>query len=382
VARRPWAAAPEPEDDAPVSLLSLRAPRRPGLAALAALAFLAACDGEEAETPAEVRPVRVTVVEETSGGRRVALAGTIESQTLVNLAFRIGGRMTERLVDVGDAVAAGQLVARLDPTDEENALRAAQASLVAAEGQLSEARLDYDRQRQLYERQIAARVAFERAEQVYVTRRSAADAAAAQRGIAQRRLEDTELYADAPGVIVEVAAEPGEVVQAGRTIVQKSADDGLDAVFDVAAAVLEASPPDPEVTVALTLRPEIRAAGRVREIAPRADPVTGTFRVRVGLIDPPAEMRLGSAVTGEATFGGASGVELPASALTSAEGAPAVWVVDPASNTVSLRPIEVAAFNPASVSVADGLALGEIVVTAGVQALRPGQEVRLLGGGA
>ncbi len=175
----------------------------------------------------------------------MSLAGTVESQVLVNLAFRIGGRLTERLVDVGDTVEPGQLLARLDPTDEENGLRAAEASLVAAEGQLCEARIDYDRQRQLYERQIAARVAFERAEQLFITRQSAVDAAAAQVGIARRRLADTELYADAAGVITAVGAEPGEVVQAGRMIVEKSQDGGLDAVFDVAAGVLGREPARP-----------------------------------------------------------------------------------------------------------------------------------------
>jgi multidrug efflux pump subunit AcrA (membrane-fusion protein) len=117
----------------------------------------------------------------------------------------------------------------------------------------------------------------------------------------------------------------------------------------------------------------------VREVSPRADPATGTFRVRVGLIDPPAAMRLGSTVTGRTTFGGATGIEVPASALTGAQDAPAVWVVDPATNTVALRPIGVERFGPASVAVSDGLSVGDIVVTAGVQALRPGQEVRLLG---
>jgi RND family efflux transporter MFP subunit len=354
--------------------------RRGGLVALAAL-ILVACDAEEEPAPPEIRPVRVVTVEETSGSRTVSLAGVVESQTLVNLGFRIPGRMIERLVDVGDTVEAGQVVARLDPTDEQNALRAAEASLVAANGQLSEARIDYDRQRQLYERRIAARVAFERAEQLFITRQSAADAAAAQVGIARRRLEDTVLVADAPGVITEVGAEPGEVVQAGRMIVQKSKEDGLDAVFDVAAAILEASSPDPEVTVALSLTPGVTAMGRVREVSPRADPVTGTFRVRVGLIDPPAEMRLGSTVTGRTTFGGAGGIELPATALTGTEGAPAVWVIDPATMTVALRPIGVSRFTPASVSVSEGLAVGEMVVTAGVQALRPGQQVRLAGGG-
>jgi RND family efflux transporter MFP subunit len=341
---------------------------------------LAACDAEEETALAEVRPVRVVTVEERAGGSVVSLAGTVESQIQVDLAFRIGGRMVERLVRVGDTVEAGQVIARLDPTDEENALRGAEASLIAANGQLSEARINYDRQRHLYERQIAARVAFERAEQVFISTQAAADAAQAQVGIASRRVDDTVLLADAPGTVTAVGAEPGEVVQPGRMIVQLARDDGMDAVFDVSAAVMEASPPDPEVEVSLSLSPGVTAQGRVREVSPRADPVTGTFRVRVGLIEPPVEMRLGSTVVGRVHFGGEAGIELPASALTSAEGQPAVWVVDPATNTVALRPIGVARFAPTAVVVSDGLELGEIVVTAGVQALRPGQEVRLPGG--
>jgi RND family efflux transporter MFP subunit len=350
---------------------------------LGLLLLLPGCDGEdEAAAPAEIRPVRAIVAEESPGGRTVSLGGTVESQVEVALAFRIAGRLADRPVNVGDALSPGQLVARVDPTDEENALRATEASLAAAEGQLSEARINYDRQRQLYDRQFAARAAFERAEQVLITAQAAADAAAAQRGIALQRLSDTELYADAPGVVIAVGAEPGEVVQAGRMIVQAARDSGLDAVFDVAAEVLEASPPDPAVTVRLTLSPGVTAEGRVREVSPRADPATGTFRVRVGLIDPPEAMRLGSAVTGVVRFGGEPGIVLPASALTRADGSPAVWVVDPAAMTVALRPVSVSAFEPATVTLADGINVGELVVTAGVQALRPGQQVRLPGDAA
>jgi len=347
--------------------------------ALGALVALAACDDEEVAAPPEIRPVRVVEVTESTAADTVQVAGTIESQTTVNLGFRIPGRMLERLADVGDTLEPGLVVARLDPTDEENGLRAAEANLVAANGQLSEARINYDRQRQLYERQIAARAAFERAEQVMITTQAAADAAEAQVGVARRRLSDTELVADAGGVVTEVGAEPGEVVAAGRMVLQVSRDDGLDAVFDIAAPVMEASPPDPEITVSLTLRPDVTAQGRVREISPRADPATGTFRVRVGLIDPPEAMRLGSAITGRAHFGGAGGITLPASALTSDQGEPAVWVVDPATRTVALRRIGVVGYDPGGVRVSDGLELGELVVTAGVQALRPGQEVRLPG---
>ena len=340
---------------------------------------LAGCDSEE-EDAAEstVRPVRTVVVEAAPGGTVVTLAGTVEAVETVNLGFLHGGRMIERLVGVGDTIAPGQVIARLDTSNEENTLRSAEANLAAAEGQLAEARINFERQRTLYERQIAARAAFERAEQVYATATAAADAAQAQVAIARRRLDETVLLADASGVVTAVGAEPGEVVAAGRMIVQVSRDNGLDAVLDVPADLLETSPPDPEITVSLSLNSAVSAEGRVREISPQADPVTGTFQVRVGLIDPPVGLRLGSAVAARAFFGTDGGIQLPASALTQIEGEPAVWVVDPETSTVALRTIGVGGFTPSSVHVTGGLEIGEIVVTAGVQALRPGQEVRLL----
>ena len=118
--------------------------------------------------------------------------------------------------------------------------------------------------------------------------------------------------------------------------------------------------------------------GRVREIAPQADPVTRTFAVRVGLSDVPDTMRLGATVTGRLELDRGPVIEIPASALTRANDRPAVWVVDPATRTVALRPIDVMRFSPSTVAVSDGLKPSEIVVTAGVQALHPGQKVRLL----
>ena len=117
--------------------------------------------------------------------------------------------------------------------------------------------------------------------------------------------------------------------------------------------------------------------GKVREVSPRADPVTGTFAVRVRLVDPPPAMRLGSTVTGRMTLDAAPAIEIPAAALVRSNGKTAVWIVDPAAKTVSLREIGVGASDASAVQVASGLAAGDIVVTAGVQALRPGQKVRL-----
>jgi RND family efflux transporter MFP subunit len=343
---------------------------------------LAGCIEEEAPPDVvEARPVRTITVAEQLAGEVVTVAGTVESQVQADLGFRIGGRVTERLVSVGDVVSAGQALARLDPADEENGLRAAEANLAAAEAQLTEAESNFQRQRQLFDRGFLAQAGLERAEAARNTALSAADAARAQFGIAKRRLNDTELLADAPGTVVAIGAEPGEVVTPGRMVVQIARDQGLDAVIDVPAGIIGAEPNlNAEITVALSQNPAVTSRGRIREVAPRADATTGTFRVRIGLIDPPADLRLGSAITATTTLDPVGSIEIPASALTSAEGAPAVWVVDPATATVALRPITVDRFTPASVVVLDGLAPGDVVVTAGVQALRPGQQVRLAGG--
>jgi RND family efflux transporter MFP subunit len=365
-----------------IAMLPVRPAVRGLLLAIGLTSALAACQEEKAEETPELRPVRTVVVEESTAGQTITLSGTVESQVQVDLAFRIGGRLMERVVGVGDTVEPGQVIARLDPADEENALRGAQAGLTAAAAQLSEARANYERQRQLFERDVISQAGLQRAEQTFSSAQAAYDAAAAQVGIAERRLADTVLTADAPGVVTAVGAEAGEVVTAGRRIVQLARDEGKDAVFDVPATVAATAPPDPEVIVTLSLNPGVTAKGRIREVAPRADASTGTIRVRVGLIDPPADMRLGSTINGQVHFGPTGGIEVPASALTASDGAPAVWVVDTATNTVALRPVEVTRFAPATVGIAGGLEIGERVVTAGVQALRPGQEVRLLGEGS
>ena len=123
----------------------------------------------------------------------------------------------------------------------------------------------------------------------------------------------------------------------------------------------------------------MKATGRVREIAPQADSATRTFQVKVGIADPPEAMRLGATVIGRIRLSAPPGVEVPASALAETDGRPAVWVVDPQSQTVSLRDVEVLRYDPATVVISKGLETGELVVTAGVQTLHPGQKVRLLG---
>jgi RND family efflux transporter MFP subunit len=339
---------------------------------------LAGCDSSQEPPSAEVRPVRVITVSDGDMGRVVTLTGTVHAQTEVNLSFRIDGRMTERGANVGDAVKAGQVIAQLDPQNEENAVRAARASVAAAAGRAAEARGDYERQRQLLAGGWIAKARYDQAVQVQQSTQSELDAAHARLSVAEDQLAFTTLVADAEGVVTARGAEPGEVVRAGQMIVQIARTDGRDAVFDVPPQIKDEAPANPRIDVSLTMEPSVQAEGRVREVAPRADPATGTFQVRVGLSQPPAQMRLGATVNGRMHTARDAGIAIPATALTNSKGQPAVWVVDPQTGTTSLRPIEIAEFDQARVVVASGLETGEIVVTAGVQALRPGQKVRLL----
>ena len=138
-------------------------------------------------------------------------------------------------------------------------------------------------------------------------------------------------------------------------------------------------PTDPEVEVSLADDPTIKAQGRIREVAAQANAVTRTFEVRVGLTDPPPAMRLGASVIGRVNTNAGPMIDIPASALTKMNQRPAVWIVDPTASTVSVRNVDVLRFDEAQVVISQGLDTGEVVVTAGVQALHPGQKVRILG---
>lgn len=349
-----------------------------GLLALIVITALVSC--KPAEKPvAEVRPVRTVTVAKTAISELVVLTGHVQAQDEAALAFRIGGRMIERTVNIGDRIEPGQVIAKLDPENEQNGQRSARAALTAAQGQLNYARNHHDRQRQLLANGHTTRARYDQAQNALQNAQAAVDNTKAQLQIAQDRVGYTTLKADSAGNVTARGAEPGEVVQAGQMIVRVARQGGLDAVFDVPAQVLRAASAGSQIAIRLADEPTVTTTGRVRQVAPQADPVTRTFEVKVALDQPPPAMRLGATVIGSLTIPAAPAVEIPASAFIQLNRQPAVWVVDPKEHTVSLRNIELARHDPEAVIVARGLDTGDIVVTAGVQALHPGEKVRLLG---
>jgi RND family efflux transporter MFP subunit len=340
---------------------------------------LGACSRESKKPEPEIRPVRSIKVERKQTGVPVTLTGRIEAEDEVSLAFRISGRLQKMDANLGDRIQTGQLVAQLESQNEANALRAAQANLTAAQGQVTQARNHFERQDTLLKQGWTTRVNHDQATQALQTAESQVKAAEAQLKTAQDLVGFTDLKADAPGTVTATGPRAGEVVQVGQMIVRLARKDGRDAVFDVPAQLIRSAPSDPTITVTLSDDPQVSVQGRVREVSPQANPDTRTFEVKVGLTNPPAAMRLGATVIGRMELAAVPVFEIPASALTRANQQPSVWVVDPKAKTVALRHVDVVRFDQNRVSISNGLENGDIVVIAGVQALHPGQQVRLLG---
>ncbi len=349
----------------------------------AVLAWLAlsgfAAGAAPVTAPDEVRPVRTVVAAVRAQGEPVSVTGHIRARTDESLAFRIDGKLVARRIGIGQVVKPGDLVGEIDPLPQQDALRAAQARHVAAQAVLEEATKNLYRKKTLLASGTSTGVQVDAAEQAYRSAQAQVDAAAAQLHSAEDQLSYTKLRADAEGVVIATGAEAGEVVRAGQMIVTVAHQDGADAVFDVPASLIRNVSPDAEISIELNDDRNIQTIGRVREVAPQADPVTRSYQVKVGLTEWPEAMRLGATVTGRTHMRASTGIELPSTALTTFENKPAVWVVDRKSYEVSLRSVELERQDSHSIIVKSGVEGGEIVVTAGVHALRPGQKVRLLG---
>jgi RND family efflux transporter MFP subunit len=350
-------------------------------AAFIAAFFLAGCQEENDAGDRPPRPVRTVTVsfhpEDTYG----SLVGEIRPRTETSFSFRQGGEIRERDVEVGDLVEVGAVLARLDAEDAQDALRKAEANLFSAQAQSQNAETERARQQQLYPR-TSTRQAFESAMAQADMAKAGVDAAQAGIRIAQTNVDNRVLKANAAGVVTAIGGEVGQVVGGGQTVVRVAQLGTRDAVFQVPEATIQTTGGNARVDVQLLSNPNAKATGTVREISPTADPITRNFTVRVGLDSAPDDFRFGSAVRGTIRLSGEPAARLPIGALFNLDNKSAVWVVDAASKTTKLVPVEVHRFDTKDFLVTKGLASGDNVVVAGVQQLRPGMPVRLLEGSA
>ena len=345
--------------------------------ALFLLLTLPACQKEEKAASQAVRPVRTVTVALQEGGENVSLTGEIQPRYQADLGFRVNGKILERPVDVGTQVKKGDLLARLDPQQYRQDLEVAKSEIAVAEAEVTRSQAQEYRQRELLKNGHTTQVAYDQALKTFKTAQARLDAARARQVQASENLGYTELKADNDGVITAIGADPGQVVSAGQMVARLAQPGEREAVFNIAEGAFKKRPTDPTVKVHLVSNPEIETAGKVRYISPQADPATRTYTVRVSLPDAPPQMRLGANVVGTVTLDQGQTVSIPGAALFQKDGKPAVWLVEKDS-TVQLKPITVQRYQGDSVVVGDGLAQGDVVVTAGVQKLLPGQKVALM----
>lgn len=365
-----------------MSKVSVRRLPSSALAAAALLLLLlTACS--KSEPPANpVRAVRtVTLTEQRRGGVQ-EFAGVIRARTESQLSFRVGGKMIKRLVNLGDTVKAGEVLAQLDPRDLQLGQQAARANVAAAEAAFDQTTADFARYKELNEKGFIGPAEFDRRAMGVKSARAQLDQAKAAAGVQVNQAGYASLTADASGVITGIELEPGMVAAAGTPVVQLARNGPRDVVFSVpedqVGVVKSIGSAPGHVMVRLWGSKDAELPATIREISAAADPVTRTFLVKadLGKVAADQEVRLGQSATVQLTLPQEAGViKLPLSALREVDGHSAVWLVDRASMTIRSHDVKLAGADGNEAVIAKGLEPGQIVVTAGVHVLNAGQKV-------
>jgi RND family efflux transporter MFP subunit len=343
--------------------------------ALSVVTLLTACEKEK--PTAEYLPrVFVQVVKPANYAAPVTLTGDIQARIQTELSFRVGGKIIQRSVDVGDRVTAKQVLAKLDPKDLQTSVDSAEAQVVAEQALVKQNAAAFVRQQKLLPKGYTSQSEYDSAQAALRSSQSALSAAQAQLANAKDQLSYTSLVADAPGIITARQAEVGQVVQATMPVFSLARDGDRDAVFNVYEALLAEKPKDQTITLSLLDNPTIKTTGTVREVTPAVSAQSGTVQVKVGLNSVPAGMELGSVVSATARGSGKSVIELPWSALTKNISDPAVWIVDD-KGQAQLHTVTVGRYLTGKVIISGGLDGGEKVIVAGGQLLHPGMEVEI-----
>lgn len=336
--------------------------------------LLPGCGDNQGNTTDPVRTVRYVVVGSAQTLPALERTGEIHAHDETILSFRTGGRIVTRSVDIGDRVNAGQLLATLENTTSQNQLDGAQADYEGAKASAQVAALNVNRMQKLMPTGAIARTQLDTARADWLVARARLKNSESALRNARESLGWTRLIAPRSGVITEVSASAGQVVNGGQSVLTLATGEALDVVFDIAKP--EAIPPQEQagLRVSLLSDPSVQASAAVRDISPQADPQTRTWRVRATLQNPPLAMALGASVTVTLPATGPHGYALPASALSRVNDKPAVYVINPQSQA-QLRVVVPAYYTATTVIISGGLEPGDRVITAGVTKLRSGEPV-------
>ncbi len=324
--------------------------------------------------------VRTATINAAGAAQNYTYSGEVRGRYESQLAFQVGGKIIKRYVELGSTVKAGDVLMQIDPRDVQQTVNSALAQVYAAESQLKLAESNLNRYRQLYAQNAISRAQLDQYQNAYDVAVAAVRQASAQYAQGANQLDYSLLYADKPGVIASISAEAGQVVSAGQTVLTIVQDGEREVEINVPENRIEELRKATQFTISFWALPNVKIDGKIREIAPMADQTTRTYKVRISLVNPPPEIKLGmtAAVTVANSNNQTTAVAIPLSSIYQTNDSPCVWVVT--NNIVNLRPIQVGTFGDGQIQVLAGLNPGETIVTAGVHKLREGQKVRVAGG--
>jgi len=327
-------------------------------------------------TAPPVRTVRVQQVRSTIGAADQTFTGVVRARHESDLSFRTGGKVVARLVEVGDRVRVGQVLARIDPGDDALAVREAEADMASAEASLHQVALDFDRTSKLVAANALAAAELDRVRADRDTAQARRARAQAGLRLANNRLGYATLTADSEGIVTSLLMEVGQVVAEGQVIARVARSGELEAVVSVPENRV-ASVRTGSASVSFWSLPGARHGAVLRELSPSADPVTRTYLARFTIRDAGPEIALGMTATIKlAPNDGSAGYTLPLSALLRNGTEPALWVVDRTSGHLALTTVNVREYRQESAIVTGGVNDGDLVVTAGVQKLDVSMTVR------
>jgi RND family efflux transporter MFP subunit len=336
---------------------------------------LAGC-GQKQELDPRTKPELVRIVEiGSSSGADPAFTGVVSARVQSNLGFRVPGKITSRLVDTGQFVRAGQPLMMIDRTDYVHAITARAETVAAAKAKAVQAAADEARYRGLVKTGAVSASIYDQIKAASEAAQADLAAATAQEQVARDEGGYSQLVADADGVVIETLAEPGQVVMAGQTVVK----------------LAHSGPREAAVNLPETLRPALgstayatlygstmRVPVRLRQLSGAADPQTRTFEARYVLEGAAANAPLGATVTVHLSGDvGTEMLQVPVSSVVDQGKGPGIWVLNPATSTVSFQPVQIRQLEEESATISGNLHPGQQVVALGVHLLRDGQRVRV-----
>ncbi|MBY5867535.1 efflux RND transporter periplasmic adaptor subunit [Rhizobium leguminosarum] len=338
---------------------------------------VSACSEEKAEVKHVIRPVKVVEIAKAGDTRKLDYSGAVKARIEMNLGFRVAGKITERLVNIGDRVKPGDVLARIDSTDYQLAVKTAEANLAAAEKGVQTADLANKRAEQLFDKNAVPKSQAEQASLSYDQAVSTRDAARSSLDQAKNQVSYTDLQAGQNGIVTTVNADTGQVVASGTPVVTVAIDGEKEVQIAVPENDIAEFKPGKTVKASFWADDGLVLDGKVREVSGSADQQSRTFAVRVSLPNDP-QVLLGMTATIEADVSnGNSYVSIPLSALAEQDGKQMVWTVDRDTATVHGRDIKVADFTGDGVHVTEGLDTGDLVVSAGTQFMSENLKVKV-----